>query len=355
MKVICVGGGTLGSVTPLLAVIEVWQKKNPDLQVTWWGSKTGPEKKIVKSCGLKYQPICSGKLRRYLSWQNLFDLFRIFFGFMEAWWRLGLNRPDLVLSAGSFLAVPVGWAAWCYKIPLTVHQQDVRPGLANKLLTPLASLITVTWKDSLQHFPSGKTVLTGNPVRRGFLTPPAKEAVAKNLGLKLGRPVVLIMGGGTGAQFINRLVVDSLKELTSFCQVIHLTGLGKNTGAQFDNYFSLPLSDDTAGLFSVADVAVVRAGMATITELAASAKPALVIPMPESHQEDNAFYLQRQQAAVVLPQNDLTAEKFIGNLRRLLADSELRNNLGKNLRNLMNPRAAEAVLTEILKLLNTGN
>lgn len=351
MKIICAGGGTLGSVTPLLGVIEAWQKIEPRLEVEWWGTKQGPEKNLLKSLGIKYQSVAAGKLRRYWSLRNFSDVLQVGLGFVQALWRFGLKRPAVVLTAGSFVAVPVGLAAKCYGLPLVLHQQDVRPSLVNKLLAPVADLITVTWPDSLQHFSSSRTVLTGNPVRSGFLTPADKELVCQKLGLKSTQPIVLVMGGGTGATFLNDLVMANLPELISFCQVIHLAGLHKLSGASQKGYYPVPLAADTASLLTVADIVVARGGMGTITELAALAKPAIIIPLPESHQEDNAAYLERKQAAVVLSQASLTSGVFVDTLRQLLADTEHRNVLGKNLQNLMNPRASEVVLVEIIKLL----
>ncbi len=355
MKIICVGGGTLGSVTPLLGVIEAWRKVEPHLEVEWWGTKQGPEKKLLKSLGIKYRSVAAGKLRRYWSLRNFSDVLQVGLGFVQALWRFGLKRPEVVLTAGSFVAVPVGLAAKCYGLPLVLHQQDVRPSLVNKLLAPVADLITVTWPDSLQHFSSSRTVLTGNPVRAGFLAPADKELVCQKLGLKSAQPIVLVMGGGTGATFLNDLVIASLPKLISWCQIIHLTGLNKLSGASQNGYYPVPLASDTASLLTAADVVVARGGMGTITELAALAKPAIIIPLPESHQEDNAAYLERKQAAVILSQAGLTMGVFVDTLRQLLAAADKRNALGKNLQALMTTGAAEKVVAEIIKLLNIRN
>ncbi len=354
MKIICVGGGTLGSVTPLLGVIEAWQKIEPRLEVEWWGTKQGPEKKLLKSLGIKYYSIAAGKLRRYWSLRNFSDVLQVGLGFVQALWRFGLRRPEVVLTAGSFVALPVGLAAKCYGLPLTLHQQDVRPSLVNKLLAPLGDLITVTWPDSLQHFSSSRTVLTGNPVRTGFLKPPDKELVCQKLGLKSTRPIVLVMGGGTGAAFLNELITANLTVLVSFCQIIHLTGLNKVGAVNQAGYYPLPLATDTASLLTVADVVVARAGMGTITELAAAAKPAIIVPLPESHQEDNAVYLERKQAAVILHQTSLTMDAFVDTLRQLLTAAPKRTVLGKNLQAIMIEGAAEKVVAEIIKMLNNN-
>ncbi|MFA4818933.1 MAG: UDP-N-acetylglucosamine--N-acetylmuramyl-(pentapeptide) pyrophosphoryl-undecaprenol N-acetylglucosamine transferase [Patescibacteria group bacterium] len=350
MKLVCVGGGTLGSVTPLIAVAEVWQKSEPSLRIEWWGTKAGPEKNLIKFKGWKFVAIPAGKFRRYWSWRNLTDLFSIGRGFFAALWRFGLKRPDFVMSAGGFVAVPVGWAAWCYRVPQLIHQADVRSGLANKLLTPAANLITVAWPIAVANFPARKTVLTGNPVRPGFADLPNQAAARIKLGLKPDWPTLLIMGGGTGAVYINGLISRTIKQLTEFSQVIHLTGLHKGEERERENYLSVPLSNDMITLIAASDLAVTRGGMGAISELAAASKPTIVIPIPDTHQEDNAAWLKQNQAAAVLPQNSLTAEMFVDTLRQLLL-SEAAVTLGSNLHKLLNNDAAEKIVAQIIGLL----
>ena len=352
MKIVCAGGGTLGSVTPLLAVIEELQLRRHDLEVEWWGTQDGPERALVEHLGIKFSPIPAGKLRRYQSFHNFTDLGRIAAGLVTALWRFGQQPADMVLTAGSFVAVPVGWAAWCYHIPLLVHQLDVRPGLANRLLAPFARRITVTFPDSLAAFPRAKTVLTGNPVRQSFLKPPTVALARAQLGLGPNQPVLLVVGGGTGAIFLNQLIARTLPQLTKVAQVVHVTGQFKLSRlAKVNNYHATPFALDTLPLLAAADVVVTRAGMMFLSELAVLGKAVVCVPIPGSQQEDNTALLARHDAAVVLQQNTLTDQAFVATVLELLRDHSKQQRLGNNLRDFFPARAAQIVAREVLTIL----
>jgi UDP-N-acetylglucosamine--N-acetylmuramyl-(pentapeptide) pyrophosphoryl-undecaprenol N-acetylglucosamine transferase len=350
MKIICAGGGTLGSVSPLLAVVAELKKQSATkLEVKWLGTKYGPERVLVEANNIPFQAISAGKFRRYFSWENIIDAIRVLIGLAESLWLFGHYRPQAVLTAGSFVAVPVGWAAAMYKVPVFVHQQDVEPGLANKLLAPVAKLITVTLPESQRHFPNRRTVVTGNPSRTDFLSSIDKAAARLSLGLAADKPVVLVIGGGTGALFFNDLVKNSLDELLAITQVVHITGLGKGSGVESKpGYLALPFTVDSLTALVAADVVVSRAGMGVITELAALSKPALIVPIPDSHQVHNADYLNLAQAAVVKAQSGLTATVLVATLRQLLSQPTELARLGNNLHRLFPAQAAQAVAREII-------
>ena len=348
-KIICTGGGTLGSVTPLLAVINELKGRG-DFEFEWWGTSDGPEVKIVKDLGINYKIIAAGKLRRYLSMENFKDLGRIVWGFAESLWNFGLAKPAAVLTAGGYVAVPVGYAAYFYDVPLFVHQEDIKPGLANKLLAPIADVITVSFKKSMQDYPSAKTKFVGNPVRSEFLSPPTQEAAQHKLNLAAGKTTILIMGGGTGSEFLNELVKKVLPDLLSKYQIIHLTGLGKNSDYQsLPNYRVEAITTTIIYHMMAADVVISRAGLATISELSALGKPALIIPLFGTHQEANAEYLNKEQAAVVISQPDLTPETLVATLDRLLNSPAQLATLSKNIYSLMPKDSAQLMAQEIIK------
>jgi len=349
MKVLACGGGTLGSVTPLLAVVEELQSRH-SCQLVWWGTRYGPEKQLVIAAGFTWQTISAGKLRRYLSFNNLLDLFKVGAGFVQAFVRLLKWRPDIVLTAGGFVAVPVGWAAWLLGIPVMIHQQDVRPGLANKLLTPVASLITVTLAGSLNHFPRHKAVLTGNAVRRVFTESFDRTETLKQLGLA-DKPTVAIFGGGTGSQFLNDLVARQLPQLIKLGQLVHITGLTKKGAGAQPGYYRYDLLNKIGPVLQLADVVVSRAGMGFLSEAAALAKAVLVVPLPDSHQLDNAQAVSQAQAGLVIKQSDLTGERLVATLSQLLDDEASRRKLGFNLHNLINTGGAVKIANEVERVI----
>ena len=151
-KIMLSGGGTGGSVTPLLSLAEELIKEDKDIDLSFVGAKNGPEKELIagfKGKEIRFLTLPSGKLRRYFSAANFFDIFKIIGAFFKSLAVLRQERPAIVISAGSFVSVPLVWAAACRRIPILIHQQDIRPGLANKLMAPFARVITVTFEKSL--------------------------------------------------------------------------------------------------------------------------------------------------------------------------------------------------------------
>lgn len=355
------GGGTAGSVTPLLAVAQ----ELPDYDFLWLGTEFGPEKQLVEKENIKFRAILNGKFRRYFSFKNFIDILKIIGAFFQSSWLILKFQPDLIMSAGGFVSVPVVWAGWLFSVKVLIHQQDVRAGLANKLMALFADVITVVFEKSLKDYE--KAIWVGNltkimnyelsvssvssvsPSLDGPLA--SRGGIIKNHG-KL--PKVLVVGGGTGAQAINDLVYESINELTKFCQVVHLTGKGKNKDIKIDNYQQYEFLDleKMAKELSSSDVVVSRAGMGSLTELSYFGKPTILIPMPDSHQEDNAQIFADKKAAIVLAQKDLTAKKITKEIKNLLNDEQLRNKLRNNIKGVIKTGANEKMAEIIKKLLS---
>lgn len=342
---ILTGGGTGGSVTPLLALAEKLDKGN----LLWIGTENGPERNMIEDEGIRFISIKGGKLRRYFDWKNFSDLLLITAGFFQSLVILLKFRPRLVLSAGSFISVPVVWAAWVLRIPVLVHQQDARPGLANRLMAPFAKIITVTFEKSIKDY-GKKAVWTGNPIRLSL----EADGNRKYFGLKDNLPTVLVLGGGTGAVAINDLVVESLDELTGFCQIIHVAGKGKIDAAiNKDNYkvFEFLNAEQLREAYAVSDIVVSRAGMGTLTELSYLGKPAIMIPMPDSHQEDNARIFKEKEAAIVLDQKGLDVDVFVREIENLLKDKNLQRKLIGNIKKVIKGGANETIMILIRRFL----
>jgi UDP-N-acetylglucosamine--N-acetylmuramyl-(pentapeptide) pyrophosphoryl-undecaprenol N-acetylglucosamine transferase len=347
-KIILTGGGTAGSVSPLLAIAEDL-KSGGNFEFLFIGTKAGIEKQMVKDAGLRYRAIAAGKLRRYFDWRNFLDVFRIKFGFWQAFFIILKEKPALVLSAGSFVAVPVVWAAWLWRVPILVHQLDIRPGLANKLMAPFARVITVTFEKSLADY-GKKAIWTGNPTRKLQIT--NYKLQIDKFNLKSSLPVVFIVGGGTGAEGINKLVEAGLENLITFCQIIHSTGKGKMIAKRHQNYHAFEFLNavEMAAAISAAELVVCRAGIGTLTEISADGKPAIIIPMPDSHQEDNAALLVEKNAAAVLNQKILDSDSFVAAIKFLLDNPAEREKLSRNIKGLFKEGADESVI-KIIKLL----
>lgn len=359
MNILLSGGGTLGSVTPLLALVEELRAQE-EHQFLWLGTRHGPEKVLVEEWNVQFKSIFAGKLRRYFAWQNFFDIVGLFLGLLQSIYFLKKFKIQRVLTAGSYVAVPVVLAAWLLRIPVLVHQQDLQWGLANKLMRPFATWITVNFDCILQTLPRRfrqQAFLVGNPVRqqiKDLLTAPKdKEVLFKKFNLELEVPVLLVLGGGTGALHLNELVAAAMPNLYQFCQVLHLTGKEKKaplTEGEWQKRYHWQefIIKDMPDVYSVADLVISRAGIGTLSELAVLDKPALVVPMPHSHQEVNAKYFADNQAAIVLDQENLAPEMLAQIVARVLSHHDEQGILSENIKKLANLDAAKEIV-ELIK------
>lgn len=341
------GGGTAGPVTPLLAVMDECQKRLPTPAFHWVGTPDGPERNLLASRHIPFTSLRAAKIDRFFSLRNFFSPFVFFWSLWRAWRLLRAVRPAVVVAAGAFVAVPVVIVARLMRIPSLIHQLDVRPGLANKMMAPFATAVTVTFESSLKDFPSHKASWTGAPVRETILKPSTDS-----IPVSAGKPVVLVFGGGTGAQAINDLVARGLDELLPHVQVVHLTGKGKAQAvSERDGYFTYEFfSAEMGEAYKKASLVVTRAGLGTMLELAALMKPAIVIPIPNSHQEDNAAVLARADAAVVLDQRAVSPQEFASAVVRLAKDAAKRAELGTNISHFYRPDAAGNIVEKIKEI-----
>ncbi|KKR21747.1 MAG: UDP-diphospho-muramoylpentapeptide beta-N- acetylglucosaminyltransferase [Parcubacteria group bacterium GW2011_GWE2_39_37] len=353
-KILLTGGGTGGSVTPLLAVAEELKNNSVpgEYNFLWIGSKKGVESEMVKKAGIQFRHIHNGKFRRYFDLKNLIDPLFILLGFFEALWLMIKWKPDLIMNAGSFVSVPVIWAGWLLRKPIITHQMDIRPGLANKLMSPFSDVVTVTFEKSLADY-GAKARLVGNPIRKELMVPVKK--IKNTLGLKNNLPLVLIVGGGTGAEAINQVVEKSVNQLAKFCQIIHITGKGKGLkNLRHNNYktFEFLNADQIAEALIMADLVISRCGIGFLSELAYLAKPSLLIPMPGTHQEENAAIFKKAHAAIVIEQADLKEQLLVMVTKSILEDKALREELSKNIRKIMKSDAKKEIVKIIGKILN---
>src|SRR6266404_4193458 len=277
MKILLVGGGTGDSISPLLTVAKEIKKTHSKADFLMLGSKTGPERAMAMHAQIEFMAITSGKLRRYFSWRNFLAPLLILAGFFESLTILKAYKPAVVFGTGSFVQVPVAWAAWWLKIPVLLHQQDVIPSLANKLCQLAATKITVTFEANQTSFSSNlglfyhrkapqKIIVTGNPFREE-LKNQSKAEGQKAFNLLPNFPTLLVLGGSTGAEYLNNLVLKALPQLSKFIQIIHITGKGKFKPNNSQNYHAYEFTQDMAKAYAAADIVLCRAGLSTLTEL----------------------------------------------------------------------------------------
>ncbi len=354
-KILLTGGGSLGPVTPLLALVEAWRVREPGVEFVWVGTPTGPERAVVARAGIRFFELPVARLTRYASAEWGMLPIRFVHALVKAWMILQVEQPVLIISAGGYTAVPLILAGVAQRIPAWIHQPDVTPLLSNRLCAPFASLITVAWQRSLVDFSKEKTVWIGNPVRPSVLRGDRSRLLGA-FGLA-DRPTVLVLGGGGGSAWLNHAMTVIGPSLAARANVIHLTGVGKmdeklrSIGAGY--VAREMLVSEMADALVAADVVVCRAGMATISELAALKKAAIVVPLPDSPQEANAGALADAHAAVVLAQGFTDATRLGQAIDALLADPAERARLGDAAHHLLPTDIADRMVDEAAHLLQT--
>lgn len=359
MKIVLSGGGTLGPVVPLLAVREAVLEKYPEAKFIWAGTKHGPEREIVTGAGIPFFTIGAGKWRRYVSIYNIIDVFKLAIAFFQSVWFLKKEKPNLVITAGGFVSVPLHWAAALLKVPSWVHQQDVRVGLANKLLFPFAKKITTATAQTAEWLKARGADWIGNPCRNLSLPPNTPQSSLYELfNIPAGSEVIFALGGGTGSQNINTLMLSALTHLPNTWHIIHLVGKERPRALQqkatevFSNYHVYEFfTTQMMAAYALAKVVVARAGFATLTELAALSKPAIIIPMAGTHQEDNARYLKDKQAIIMLDERVDDGLKVAQTIKQLIENYNEALQMGARLHNNLPPAKKEDIIRIVEQLI----
>jgi len=352
-KIVLTGGGTAGHVAPNLALVPTL--KAAGFEIYYVGSHEGIERKLVEDVGIPYFGISSGKLRRYKSFKNATDIFRVGKGLLDAIGVIRKIKPDLVFSKGGFVVVPVIAAARLLRVKSVIHESDLTPGLANKLAMPFATTICVSFPETLRHV-GKKGVLTGTPLRAELFK--GERAVGfKFTGLNsAGLPVLLVTGGSQGANAINACVREALPGLLQKFQVVHLCGKGNLSGIGQAGYAEYEyINEAMADVLAMADIVVSRAGANTLFELAALGKPNLLVPLPASQSRGdqilNAASFKKQGFSVVLPEEEMTEERLVRDIDCLFAQKEQFVQNMKNMNaNMFN--GVENIIDVILKNFN---
>lgn len=320
-KIILTGGGTAGHVTPNIALLPALREAG--FEPEYIGSYDGIEKKLIEEFEVPYHGIATGKFRRYIDVKNLTDPFKVVKGYGEAVKFMKELKPDIVFSKGGFVSVPVVLAAKKCKIPVISHESDMTPGLANKIAKPAATKICCNFPETVNLLPKDKAVLTGTPIRQELLQG-SRLAGLDFCGFNSSKPVIMVVGGSTGAVHVNNAVRSILPKLLKDFQVVHLCGKGKldenynNTKGyiQFE-YVNKELRD----VFAAADIVISRAGANAICELLALRKPNLLIPLSakasRGDQILNAKSFAAQGYSIVLEEENMNETSLYDKIQEL--------------------------------------
>ncbi|MDB5176750.1 MAG: murG [Candidatus Saccharibacteria bacterium] len=365
-------------MTPVVAVLRELKREHPQAEVRFWcDHHFAPQARSIMAdfdMSIRVQTVTSGKFRRYhhlsklqhltvpsVVFPNIRDGFKVLFGVGQSVARMVIWRPDVVFAKGGYVCLPVGWAAWLLRIPLVIHDSETHPGLTNRLLAPLAKRIGTGVSLDHYNYPAAKSRYVGTPISDDFVIKPEaqQDATKQKLGFDTKRPMVVFVGGGQGSKQINDAVAFHLSELIQYANVVLLSG-----AAQYDELRSLTpendkrfvlkafISSGMSDLLGAADVVVTRAGATFLLELAALAKPTIVIPSKRLvWQIEHVKDFVQNHAVLVLDEDkfeDPADTSLVDTISKLLANPGLQMKLSKNLHRLARPHAAEDMATMIV-------
>ncbi len=360
MRWIVAGGETGGHLYPGIAIAQELKRQVAGADVLFVGHARGLTGDIVKREGFEFKELRMSPLKGVSIRGGIKTTLRL----PAACWQSGRIisqfNPQAVLGVGGYSAGPVIVSAALMRRACYLQEQNVYPGLTNRLLTKLVKKIFISYQATTNYFPEQKTLLTGNPVRMEMTKLPIKNEALQKLNLSPDKFTVLVFGGSQGAQRINRGLLEALplleKEKTSI-QIVHQTGerdyseVKAAYGRQEIKAHVVSFIYDMPSAYATADMVICRAGATSLAEITTTAKPALLIPYPHAandHQRKNAEVLARAKAAQVMSDADVTGAGLAEVIQELMHNREKLAQMSKNSRDLSRPNAARQIVEHIL-------
>ncbi|MCL2038474.1 glycosyltransferase [Candidatus Saccharibacteria bacterium] len=370
-KILLVGGGSGGHLTPLFAIRDAILAEAPQTKTEiWTDRKMAPaaRARLANAGPVPVRTIISGKYRRYVGrktplrerFQNFLDIFRIAFGTLQSFFRLLFSRPDIIFLKGGFTSVPVGFAARFLRIPYIIHESDSDLGLANRLLAGHARIVALGLppSDSLPPSLKAKAIYTGIPIDAVWFQAPRIHKTGTPNPAKPGRPSVVVLGGGLGAHSLN---LEAVKMAKYFQDKVAITAIiGDKESLKLEQELQqfgvathrfVSSAAELAQIVRSADLVVARAGATTIAELAAASRAVVLIAkatLPGGHQEKNAALLARANAVIDYDGSTLADDQLPLTVANLLADPAQRQSLGAKLHQLGRYDAANTLAKLLL-------
>ncbi|RJQ26858.1 UDP-N-acetylglucosamine--N-acetylmuramyl-(pentapeptide) pyrophosphoryl-undecaprenol N-acetylglucosamine transferase [Candidatus Parcubacteria bacterium] len=341
MKILITGG----HFSPALSIIEKIRKEADIFVVGRKYSLEGEkslsfEYKVCQQNNIPFVNITTGRLQRKFNKNTLASLVKVPLGFFQSLSILAKYKPDVVLTFGGYIALPVSLAAFIFRIPIVVHEQTQKAGISNKITSLFANKVCISFESSKEFFPKDKLVYTGNPT-------PVKESISKVSGPAIvpnilkNIPILYVTGGSSGSHFINNLLFESIEDLLSKFVVIHQTGDSK----EFEDYDKLTVEKgklsnelrkryilekhiypkDLGWILNNASLVVSRAGINTVLELLMFGKPCFLIPLPygqQNEQLDNAQLVKRTGLGDYMEQKNITVKMFLDKIFYMIDNRE---------------------------------
>ncbi len=373
MRILFTGGGTGGHFYPIVSIAEELNnlaKKKKLLELELFYIAPAPYNPgVLFEHGIIYKKNSAGKIRRSANWliffPNFLDLLKTSWGVLSSFYMVYKLYPDVVFGKGGYASFPVLMAARLLRIPVVIHESDTIPGRVNLWAGKFAKIIAVSYKEAAKYFPPNAVAYTGQPVRQEIAIPITSGA-REFLKIEENTPVILVLGGSQGAQKINDVILEDLKNLVKKYNIIHQAGKNNivevratSEAVLFDSlhkdrykaidYLNVVTMRTAAG---VASLVISRAG-STIFEIAAWGVPSIIIPINEKvsrDQHSNAFAYARAGACEVIEENNLTANILASEIERLMTNEAEREKMKAAAKAFYKPNAARLIAEEVLKI-----
>lgn len=346
MRILIAGGGTGGHLYPGIAVADEFRKQDSKSNVLFVGTEKGIETRILPKQGYRLETIPSGGIVNKSLFAKIISGIKIAGGFIRSFFILRRFKPDVVIGVGGYASVPMISAAVMLRVPTVILEQNLFPGLANKVLSRVVDRVIVAFEGSKKFFRRNVHVF-GNPVRQGIMQCEYQPG---------GTFTVFVFGGSQGAYAINRAVAESLEYLKKEARdirFIHQTG-EKDISWVKEAYKKAGIDAEVSpyiynieDAYNKADIVISRAGATTIAEITACGRPAILIPYPfatHDHQRINAEYLASLGIVEVILEGDLTGEKLADKLKYFLKNRDILKKMSRKSLNVYNRNAAHDIV-----------
>ncbi len=369
MKILFTGGGSGGHFYPIIAVAEAIEDVAREQKLVepqlYYAAPEIYDRDMLVANAITFVPTAAGKIRRYFSIRNFFDLFKTAWGTLRSIIRIFFLYPDVVFAKGGYASFPTLLAAKLFRIPVVIHESDAEPGRVSLWAGKFAVYIAVSFDAAAAYFPAGKVALTGNPLRKAVLHV-ASEGAHEFLKLDEKVPTIFILGGSQGAAVLNDAILGALPLLLARYQIVHQTGAANiaevegraaiilQESAYKERYRAFGYLNDLAMKMGAGASALVvsRAG-STIFEIAVWGKPSILVPIPESVSHDqtkNAYAYARTGACSVIEQENLLPAVLAAEINRIIDHPEIGGKMGEAAKHFSRPDAARIIAQKLLDI-----
>ena len=362
LRIVMAGGGTGGHLFPGIAIAREFMARNSATRIIFVSTGNRLEKAVLSKAGFDLRSIQVAGIKGRGIWNQIISVLKIPGATLAAMGLLKKFSPDLTVGLGSYSAGPVVIGAWLMRIPIAIHEQNVLPGITNRILARFADRIYISFENTKSRLDPQKAHWTGNPVRQELLESVGRPKDGTAQDNRQSRFTILIIGGSQGAHRINMAMIEALEHLQNAERLhfVHQTGQADEaavSNAYRENKVSAEAQsffDDMAAQYRQADLIICRAGATTVAEITALGKAAIFIPFPyaaDNHQMLNAADLAKDGAAEIIVEKELNSKLLSQKIEHYRDHPQALEDMATRARRYGKPEAAKNIVDDCYRLL----